>query len=369
VRKFILILPVLALFLAACADKGPYTLKFTAPGMDGKFEADDPHMQYYGRWDFSNPKAPASDWGAVYIKAVFEGPQVSVAIDDDGNDYQYSIDSGDFKIIESNGNHDYLLETGLNDSSHELLLVKRTSCTYGRGIFKGINLKPGKNLVTPAPAPSRRLEFIGDSLSCGFENEAVTVVKYGDRTTENGFMAFGPVAARLCSAQWRVMAKKAIGVACNLFENQTGTQPKIRDYYSRTLSDEADNTWNFASWQPDAVIIAAGAVDYLGLHEYPSQQIFEPAYKELISYVREKNPGAAIICVAYFPGESAAYIRDAVNDMIPADPKLFLVDGQLPSPWVDEAVDFIPEGTHLNIAGHAKMGEKLSEAIKIIMGW
>jgi len=40
--------------------------------------ADDPNIQYYGRWDFSDPLAPSHSWPGVYIHARFEGSSIGV---------------------------------------------------------------------------------------------------------------------------------------------------------------------------------------------------------------------------------------------------------------------------------------------------
>ncbi len=64
--------------------------------------ADDPNIQYFGRWDFSDPKAPTHSWPGVYVYAVFDGTSIGVVLDDNFNYYNVFID--DTLFIKFHGN-------------------------------------------------------------------------------------------------------------------------------------------------------------------------------------------------------------------------------------------------------------------------
>jgi lysophospholipase L1-like esterase len=368
VRKYIVFLSLILLFLASCGESTMTLVPAPGPGLDGKFGADNPNISYYGRWDMSNPAAPATDWGAVYIRLAFEGPDLSLELEDEGNYFQYSIDNGPFRVIDAGEGQLLVLADGLSDANHELLLARRSHCKFGKTVIKGLRLKAGKNLLPPPPPLSRRIEFLGDSVSIGFANESIEIARFGDLETENGYMAFGPQAARILNADYHVIAKQALGVDKNLLETAGGSEPHIIDYYKRLLSDRGE--WNFSSWVPDVVVIAAGAVDYLGLLQpYPSQSQYEPAYRELISFIRLKNPDAHIFCLVYYWGECADYTRNAVNAMIAGDSKIHLVDALSPEMWVTDLSCFIKDNLHPNVAGHTILAERLAAEIAAVMGW
>ncbi len=40
--------------------------------------ADHPYIQYFGRWDFTNPAAPSHSWPGVAVRAEFEGKSLGV---------------------------------------------------------------------------------------------------------------------------------------------------------------------------------------------------------------------------------------------------------------------------------------------------
>ncbi|HXL72683.1 MAG TPA: hypothetical protein VN963_03575, partial [bacterium] len=54
--------------------------------------ANDPNIQYSGRFDFSNPLAPRFDWPAVSISAVFQGTSIGILLTDGNNNYNAFID-------------------------------------------------------------------------------------------------------------------------------------------------------------------------------------------------------------------------------------------------------------------------------------
>jgi hypothetical protein len=58
----------------------------------GVVDADHPSIQYVGRFDRTDPKAPAFDWPGVTIAAAFEGTSCSLRLRDSGNFYSVSID-------------------------------------------------------------------------------------------------------------------------------------------------------------------------------------------------------------------------------------------------------------------------------------
>ena len=44
--------------------------------------ADNPNIQYFGRWDFTHPLAPSHSWPGVYVYAEFEGTSIGIRLND-----------------------------------------------------------------------------------------------------------------------------------------------------------------------------------------------------------------------------------------------------------------------------------------------
>ena len=131
---------------------------------------DNPNLQYFGRFDFSNPSEAAFDWPGVYIRAAFQGTSCKIILK--GNDFfDVLIDDKPVAVIKSSSQTDTIIAAnGLEDKTHQLLLKKRSESS-SPSFFQGLILDSGKALIPPPSPPARKIEFIGDSYTAGFASE------------------------------------------------------------------------------------------------------------------------------------------------------------------------------------------------------
>jgi hypothetical protein len=168
-----------ALFVAACGSDAMMTPPDTSLH---SYTADDPNIQtasYMGRIDFTNPQQPKFSLAATTITASFMGTGVSALIKDEyrygmfKNYYDAQIDGMPAAKITPSGDpamFEYTVASDLPYGEHTLVLAKRTEPNVGNGFFAGINVS---GTILPAPArPTRKIEFIGDSITSGAGVEA-----------------------------------------------------------------------------------------------------------------------------------------------------------------------------------------------------
>ena len=77
------------------------------------------------------------------------------------------------------------------DKTTQVLVTKRTEATYNSAsvqTFLGIKVDPKGSLVELPAAPERRLEFLGDSITCG---SSISL-----DCSENNWLTYGPIASR-----------------------------------------------------------------------------------------------------------------------------------------------------------------------------
>lgn len=138
-------------------------------------------IKFVGRFDLRIKDSVRFDWSGNYITARFNGTQVSArlvategdvlfsAVLDGGEPREIHVLSGtaqpkDFKAPES-----YLLFDNLPPGEHEIVLHRDTEAQSGMTIFKGFDFGGGQLL--PQRQRQRRIELIGDSITCGYGNE------------------------------------------------------------------------------------------------------------------------------------------------------------------------------------------------------
>jgi hypothetical protein len=177
---------------------------------------------------------------------------------------------------------------GLTDGEHTVLICKDTEASVGHLEFIGFRCAA----LLPLPAkPSRKIEFIGNSITCGAESDISKITCdagiWYDR--HNAYLSYGPEIARRLDAQWYLTAYGGIGLIQSCC-GWTITMPEV--FERMNLSDANDGNWDFAQYVPDAVTICLGQND--GIQDSTA---FCSAYVGFIKEVRGYYPDAYIICL------------------------------------------------------------------------
>src|SRR5205823_4752688 len=141
-----------------------------------------------GRFDTTDPKNPIFDWPGTNISARFQGTDVTVHLellsqgfqakkDEENREIAFErkpvvfaavIDDADpiFFTVEP-GLVDYPVKQGVDASQpHEIRIHRESEAVQGPVRFKGITIGGGQ-LLPPVERP-RRIEIIGDSITCGY---------------------------------------------------------------------------------------------------------------------------------------------------------------------------------------------------------
>lgn len=224
------------------------------------------------------------DWANTQIEFNVNARQIELFINDGKNDYNLFIDGKLDRVIATSSNQTY--PVSLNQGAHRILLTKRTGPNFGAGQFKGIRLPQGGELLALPAAPTRKIEFIGDSHTVGYGNEGPGLdCKSVYRPYENAYLSFAALTARTLGADSRSIAISGFGAVRNYADTNSTSPMPMPFYYNRTLMNRADLTWNFKAWVPDAVVIKLGTNDY-STQPYPSTQIFIQGIHDLINQVR-----------------------------------------------------------------------------------
>jgi lysophospholipase L1-like esterase len=325
--------------------------------------ADDKGILYTGRVDRTNPKAVRFDWPGILISANFEGPYIGARLNDGNNDYNIFIDGFQTGVLVTRpAIKDYTLASGLSAGPHLLVLSRRGEGYQGVATFEGFLLDKGaKILKQPAP-PSRRIEFIGDSISVGFGVEGPGITCPSEREFKNNWKAYSAVASRELNAEYHIIAISGKGLVKNWAEKTTVSPEPMPFFYDRTIQNDADLKWDFKSWMPDAVVINLGTNDY-SAPPVPAGDIFTAAYVKLINTVRKEYPNAKIFC-CLGPAQQPPFNRYFVDTLDKFEGKgvyrvdlAGLADTELGCDW------------HPNEAASKRLGQELAEQMKPVLGW
>ena len=330
-------------------------------------DADDPNIEYIGRFDFSNPKSVRFDWPGVQIRTRFEGTSCSIKLKDGNNDYNVFIDGRLYKIVRTTADTIYVLANGLKNGAHTLLITKRTEALFGSATFEGFILDGGKDLANPDKTNKRKIEFVGDSYFTGFGADGHSADCVFSRETENSYLSFGPQLARKLNADYSIVAISGVGVTKNYGDSLRTSEYPLPYYYERILMNDSLPR-DFKRWQPDAVIVRLGRNDYWQ-KPHPKREMFMAAYLKLINDIRGHYPRAQIfaLCSPLRKDPHCDYINSIVNGLKQkkGDKKIHFIKVDVK---LNAERDFGCE-KHPNRFGHKKIADYLEPIIRKEMGW
>jgi lysophospholipase L1-like esterase len=228
--------------------------------------------------------------------------------------------------------------------------------------------------LLPVALPTRRLEFVGDSITCGYGDEVETTTPAQSHYTtrgSNGHKAYGAVTAALLGAQYSAVAYSGRGISRSYAGG--GGQVMSDLYLNSVPEDPQANRWDPAQYVPDAVIVNLGTNDFStpGVDRVS----FVARYTSFLATLRGYYPGAALVAALgpmlsdyYPPGANAwtnvqADVKAAVAARLAAgDRNIHLITfSPQQGPW--------GEDWHPTTATHAQMAWQLSQDLKLILGW
>ncbi|MGN0642275.1 MAG: GDSL-type esterase/lipase family protein [Huintestinicola sp.] len=229
----------------------------------------------------------------------------------------------------------------------------------------------GENVRPTKPSSDRRIEFIGDSITCGYGIDGVWNKDTFSTDTENPLKGFALKTAAKCNAEYQFVSWSGIGVYSSWVDENAEKpladwlMPMIYPYTDRGLENILGITdheeWDFSSYVPQVIVFNIGTNDHSFTKDIPErQEEFYKTYLGFLRLVREKNPDAYIICTY---GIMGTILCDTENRAVEAlrsegDKKIEYI----PLPEQLES-DGIGADWHPSEISHSKMADILSKRI------
>lgn len=227
--------------------------------------------------------------------------------------------------------------------------------------------------IEPTEEKNRKIEFIGDSITCGYGVDGTLQDLY-DTAIEDATKTYAYLAAELLDADYSMVCQSGYGI----ISGYTGTGDKnggqiIPPYYTtqgnsmgmiegKILTKVLE--WDFSAFVPDTIVINLGTNDYSYCgSDVAKREEFAAGYVEFLKLVREHNPDAEIVCALGIMGaELYGSIETAVatytGETGDTNIRTFRFDVQ------NQAQDGIAVDYHPSATTHQKAAAKLAEALK-----
>lgn len=324
-------------------------------------------VRFVGRVDFTDPMKPMFAWSGTGVTARFEGTSVRVHLS--GSQYYTVILDGQIKMASALISGVVLLADRLDAGVHTIELYRRTEANSGDVQFLGFEIGTGTLLSPPEPL-SRRLEVVGDSITCGYGNEGSDENCTFSPETENHYLSYAAIAARHLNAELHTIAWSGKGVICNYGDDATSCTNPMPTYYDRTLPQNATSQWDITKFQPHAVIVNLGTNDF-STQVDPTKADFEQAYEQFLLHIRSKNPDAYILCTngPMLTGTDLSNVRTYISNVVKKlnDAGDLRIDSFELAP--QDRADGLGCDWHPSLKTHEKMAAQLETALKKALSW
>lgn len=256
-------------------------------------------------------------YSGCYIEFVFTGRRLSCQIEsDDFPKEQYPCymavyvdDKRTERFQLRSGLHTYeLLKEDLVSASTypgvKIRLVKETEIQYASSGIRYL-ITDADAVIEPTPYKERRIEFIGDSITCGYGIGGNPGVPFSTEY-ESADDAYAVLCARELDADYQLVSFSGIGVISRFVEPERDeplTDVLISSLYSKIdavlckrMSLPASR-WEFHKFRPQVIVVNLGTNDASytrGIRE--REERFFQKYAEFLRIVHTENPQAEIVC-------------------------------------------------------------------------
>ena len=286
-------------------------------------------------------------------------------------------------ILNARENHIKLFESDV-EKTVCIRVMKFSEAAFGYAGLKSLEIDGELQVTSVVSTGSTtdvkrplKLEFIGDSITCGYGIEGLWEKDTFTTQQERPDKSYAFLTAKALGAEVQLCSWSGIGLISNYVDPATVNLPDTHwlmqanwPYTDKSLSLRLGlepEIWDGSRYEPDVVVIHLGTNDLSwvrGLEERRLEYVAQ--LRQLIEAVHRRSPKAKIVCCLGLMGE-------ALNDSVREAVELFKKDFPkscaefLPFTQQQES-DGIAADWHPSAVTHKKAAEKLTNYLVSLSG-
>jgi len=320
-------------------------------------------------------------WSGSFLEIAFKGKSLSAHIKTDFWDCDRfygrmaviiddCFDSPQCFMLENGTEKDYTLFSSDTERTVKIRLVKLSEAAYAKTAIMSLTVD-GELLPPPAVQFDRRIEVIGDSITCGYGIEGVFEKDEFSTTMENPLKAYSIKLAQKCKAEYQLVSWSGIGTTSSYIDPDVDVprndwlMPPLYPYTDKGLEnvigfvDGKDyEEWDFSRFVPDVIVINLGTNDASWVRNIPERRTeYISTYVDFLKFIREKNPDSYIVCTYGIMGTDLSSAIDEVVSLM-NDEKISYLPLE-----VQKEEDGIGADWHPSAVSHEKMAERLADYV------
>lgn len=226
----------------------------------------------------------------------------------------------------------------LPNIEHDVIIFKRQDEGNARFDMHGVLIDDEATIAAPAePMPDRRIEFYGDSVTCGERCEAICYTGQADPDVDlsgysNAWHSYAAVTARNLNAQAHLVSQGGASLIDGIGWFHAPDYLGLESIWDRAAYNPelgATPQWDFSRYTPHVVVVAIGQndahpYDFMA-EDYSGGQArhWRQRYIDFVHALRRVYPNALIVLTTTILQHDPAWDRaiDEVCDTM-ADPRV-----------------------------------------------
>lgn len=190
------------------------------------------------------------------------------------------------------------------ETEAEIAIVKLSEAANSIFGVKEIRVT-GSSDIEPLPEKKMKIEFIGDSITCGYGVDDEVKEHHFSTETEDATKTYAVKAAAELDYDYSIVAYSGHGIISGYSgdgqQKITQLVPSVYELLGKNYGSAGklvglDDPWDFSKFVPDYVVINLGTNDasYIG-NDPEKKEAYIKGYTDFLKMIRKDNPSARII--------------------------------------------------------------------------
>lgn len=277
-------------------------------------------------------------------------------------------------VLKENENQAVLFESS-DVKTVVIKVIKISEVPFGQAGFKSLELDGKlvkKNYKKSVNADAYKIEFIGDSITCGYGIEGVYMKDVFDTQQERSDKAYAFLTAKKLGAEFHCVSFSGIGIISQYVDpsvenpNTVISMPLLWPYTDKVLSKNLGlepEIWDERKFSPDLIVINLGTNDASYVREVEGRRLsYVHGLRLFIEEIHRRSPKAKICCCLGVMGQQLCDSVFEAVDLFKKDFKDVKIKA-VKLPLQDEKNDGVSCDWHPSALTHQKTAEFFAKEI------
>lgn len=272
-----------------------------------------------GRFDDTDPAAVRWAWSGSGFVVSVSGATLRARVVGSRAWLNVRVDSGDDRAIELVPEREWVdLALGMPFGPHDVRVELRTEPLVGELVLSG--LETDGRILAPPTRRGLRIEFVGDSITCGYGNLAPDESHPFDPATEDFSRSWAGLAGRRLDADLHCVAWSGLGLVRNF---NIEPEPTLIERH-RYADPVSKVDWDHGRWVPEVVVVNLGSNDFFR-YPPPDADLFRSTLRRFVAERLERDARTKVVLV------DGPLLKDGVplDETGRGQPSLSMVRGHL----------------------------------------